>query len=71
MCIHVQLCTTYVQHFPERQLGHMIAMKLEMMLEYLDLADPVGVEVHSKILYACIHGDVFQETKIKAGGEVS
>ena len=71
MCIHVQLCTTYVQHFPERQLGHMIAMKLEMMLEHLDLADPVGVEVHSKILYACIHGDVFQETKIKAGGEVS
>ena len=71
MCIHVQLCTTYVQHFPERQLGYMIAMKLEMMLEYLDLADPVGVEVHSKILYACIHGDVFQETKIKAGGEVS
>ena len=71
MCIHVQLCTTYVQHFPERQLGHMIAMKLERMLEYLDLADPVGVEVHSKILYACIHGDVFQETKIKAGGEVS
>ena len=71
MCIHVQLCTTYVQHFPERQLGHMIAMKLEMMLEYLDLADPVGVEVHSKILYACIHGDVFQETESKTGGEVS
>ena len=65
------MCTPYVQHFPQRQLGHMIAMKLEMMLEYLDLADPVGVEVHSKILYACIHGDVFQETKIKAGGEVS
>ena len=42
----------------------MIAMKLERMLEYLDLADPVGVEVHSKILYACIHGDVFQETII-------
>ena len=30
----------------------MIAMKLERMLEYLDLADPVGVEVHFKILYA-------------------
>ena len=65
------MCTPYVQHFPQRQLEHMIAMKLVRMLEYLDLADPVGVEVHSKIIYACIHGDVFQETESKAEGEVS
>ena len=68
MCIHVHpLCATLPS---VRQLGHMIAMKLERMLEYLDLADPVGVEVHSKIIYACIHGDVFQETESKAEGEV-
>ena len=61
-----------MQHFSQRHfIGHMIALKLKRNVEYLDLADPVGVEVHSKILYACIHGDVFQETKIKAGGEVS
>ena len=40
-------------------------MKLERMLEYLDLADPVGVEVHFKILYACAYMVMFSR-KLKA-----
>ena len=48
----------------------MITLKLERNMEYLDLADPVGVDVHSKIFYACIHGDVFQETESKTEGDL-
>ena len=43
----------------------MIAMKLERMLEYLDHADPVGVEVHSKILYKHAYMVMFSR-KLKA-----